>query len=116
MRVSPRRNGSVSLLFALVFSMAALSLFAADQRRVLFGPEKFVRNSSEPATVTRSFRVAAIVGAPFTLRIVNGEPDPKGGVKNAVASASVLVDGHEIAEQSDFSATTEKIEKTLTLT
>ncbi len=90
--------------------------WAADQKRNLFGPEKFVRTTGAASVYDRTFNVPSYVSAPYSLEILNGAPDSdRGSIPDAVASATVSLDGQEIVRKSEFSSTTATIRKEINL-
>ncbi|HYS54652.1 MAG TPA: SdrD B-like domain-containing protein, partial [Thermoanaerobaculia bacterium] len=96
---------------------AAIPARAAEQKRNLFGPEKFIRTTGAPNDYERTFNVPAYVGSPYSLEIINGAPDgSNGSIPDAVSSATVSLDGQEIVKRNEFSKTTATIRKEITLT
>ena len=81
---------------------------------VLFGSEQLVRTSGSPDVFQRSFSVPTFVGEPFSLRIVNGNPDGSKRVEDAISSGRVQIDGVEVVSPNDFNQTTANIDKMLT--
>lgn len=69
-----------------------------DASFVVFGPERFVRNTGTPVTETRQFSLAATAAAPYRLCIMNGNPD---GTQR-ISSASIILNGVEILTSSDL--------------
>lgn len=103
-------------LILLPIILPALS-FAADQTRNVFGPESFVRTRGATTVHNRTFNVPPHVSSPFSLQIVNGNPDgtKRRAITNAVSSGRVLIDGLEVVSPNDFSKTVAVIDKPLTL-
>lgn len=90
---------------------------AATQSRLVFGQERFTRSTGAPDTQSRQFTVPAYVTAPFTLDIINGNPGSgNGAIPDAVSSASLILDGHEVVAEREFSKTTPRITKEISLT
>ncbi|HEY3056459.1 MAG TPA: kelch repeat-containing protein, partial [Thermoanaerobaculia bacterium] len=90
---------------------------AANQARLVFGQERFTRSTGVPDTQSRQFTVPAYVTAPFTLDIINGNPESgNGAIPDAVSSGSLSVDGHEVVAEREFSKTTPRITKEISLT
>ncbi len=63
-------------LFLLLW---ATSLGAADQSRAVFGPEVFEKTSGATETFGRTFTVPVSTSTPFTLCLLNGDPEEKDG-------------------------------------
>lgn len=62
----------------VVLLLWAQPLWAAEQHRPVFGPEEFVNSPGGTATFERLFTLPASTTAPFTLCLLNGEPEEKG--------------------------------------
>lgn len=100
----------------LVSVISAPAVFAASQ--TLFGPEQFTRTTGPTTVYTRSFTVPPAVVAPFTLHIVNGNPNATSNrvaIEDAVSSGRVLINGTEVVSPNEFSRTTAVIDKTVAL-
>ncbi len=69
--------------------------------KILFGPERFIRNGGKPVTETRTLTIPNCVGltAPFILHLRNGNSDGT----NRVSSATVSLDNEIIFGPSNFS-------------
>lgn len=108
----PRR---VLLLLAALF-LSAHPASAATQ--TLLGPEQFTRTTGSTTVYTRSVTVPPTVVAPYTLHVVNGNPNNAGNrvaIEDAVSSGQVLINGVQVIAPSEFSRTTALIDKTVTL-
>lgn len=115
-----RRGGGcagVPWLLALAAAFGPAPLLAADQPRPVFSQERFDRTGGSPNVYERGFVVPAYVGPPFSLHLINGNPDGSArvAIEDAVSSGRVLVDGVEVVAPSAFSKTTPTIDRTLTL-
>ena len=108
--------------FTLLFAPLLLSFisphagFAATQ--TLLGPEQFTRTSGATTIYTRTVTVPPTVVAPYTLHIVNGNPNTstnRVAIEDAVSSGQVLINGIQVVAPSEFSKTTAVIDKTVTL-
>ena len=88
------------LLFALVLLsvlvQSPLAQAAPDQ--LLFGPKQYLRTTGAPNQYTDTFSVPVSVGAPFLLRIVNGQANGS----NRISSATVTLNGVQVAGPSEF--------------
>src|SRR5712692_2565523 len=103
-------------ILAFLCLFAAIPARAAEQKRNLFGPEKFIRTTGAPNDYQRTFNVPSYVGSPYSLEIINGAPDGShGSIPDAVSSATVSLDGQEIVKKNEFSSTTATIRKDITL-
>ncbi|MGH7254386.1 MAG: Kelch repeat-containing protein, partial [Nitrospirales bacterium] len=94
------------------------SAWGASQPRTVFGEERFDRVGTDPDLYQRTFSIPVYVGGPYTLHIVNGNPDgsQRVAIEDAVSSGSVVVDGVEVVSPQEFSQTVATIDKTLSLT
>ncbi len=108
---------STLLVGALLSLGAAASGWAASQAHVLFGEEQFERTGGSPDIFQRCFAIPSYVSAPYTLRIINGDPEGSRGkaIEGAVSSGHVFIDGVQVVSPNDFSKTVATIEKLLTL-
>ncbi len=106
-----------TLLAVALLLAAAASSWAASQARVLFGEEQFERTGGSPDISERSFTIPSYVSAPYTLRIINGDPEGSRGkaIEGAVSSGRILIDGIEVVSPKEFSKTVATIEKLLSL-
>ena len=111
------KHRRLTQILTLLCLLAAIPpAWAADQKRNLFGPEKFVRTTGAPNIYERTFNVPSHVGSPYSLEILNGAPDGgHGSIPDAVSSATVSLDGQEIVRRNEFSNTTATIRKDITL-
>jgi hypothetical protein len=78
----------------------------------IFGPTQFVRTTGPPNQYTVTVTVPASVVSPFNLHIQNG--DPSGS--NRVSSASIYVNGTQVASPSDFNQNVASLDRAVTLT
>ncbi|MCG3111317.1 MAG: PKD domain-containing protein [Candidatus Manganitrophus sp. SB1] len=95
-----------------------LSSIAQNSSQILFGPEQFTRTSGPTTVYTRTVTVPAQVVAPYTLHIVNGNPNTTSNrvaIEDAVSSGRVFINGVEVVSPNAFSKTTAIIEKTINL-
>ncbi len=107
-----RVNRGVGYLAALLLALAVflpVSLWAGEPV-LLFGPERFTWMSGTPDRFERKILLPDVVGAPFTLKVVNGDDT----AKHRVSSASLWVNGAEVVKESDFNPQVGLIEKPLT--
>jgi RHS repeat-associated protein len=86
---------------------------AGGPSQPVFGPQNYTRATGAPSTVTSTFSIPAGVTAPYLLRIENGSPAVAGA--KPVTSATVTLNGVQVAGPSDFGAQVTLIEKTVTL-
>ncbi len=107
----------IATLALLLVALPASFVWAAPQNRNLYGQEQFTRTSGAPNTFQRTFTVPAYVSSPYTLHIINGNPDGSSRVRieDAISAGRVLVDGVEVVGPNEFSQTVATIEKTLSL-
>jgi RHS repeat-associated protein len=76
-----------------------------------FGPERLVRQSGPPTVYSRTLSPQAWLGAPYTLKVVNGEADGR----NRISSATITVGTTQVAGPSDFSQQVAGFERPITL-
>ena len=105
MSVSVSRTRQAVVCFMLFVASLLVTMrpaAVAPAERVIFGEERFTRSSGTPVTALRTF-TASPLDAPFTLRIVSGEPDPRrpGATMNG-ARGTVRLNGVLIASSPDF--------------
>ena len=98
-------------LAALLLMLAVFPPVWAGEPVFLFGPEQFTRTTGKPGRFERKIVLPEGVGAPFTLKVVNG--DDAG--KQRVSSASLWIDGVEVVKESEFNPQVGLIEKPVTL-
>lgn len=112
--VSRRRPVFTALAIFTVLSFAGLRPAAAPQEQVLF-EDSFERGSGAPTSIVRAFSVSPEVEGPFTLTILNGEPDPRrAGAMMNLARGTVFLNGVSIAAPGDF-ANQATLTRTVTL-
>src|SRR5438132_2208403 len=97
------------LVGGLVRPLPLYSQTTPDQ--LIFGPKQYVRATGAPVTVTDSFTVPPSIGAPFLLHLVNG--DASGA--HRVTSATIVLNGVQIAGPADFSPQVAVLDRTVTL-
>src|SRR3954471_5744585 len=78
----------------------------------IFGPKQYVRTTGAPNQYTDTFAVPAWVVSPYKLHIQNG--DPSGS--NRISSATITVNGTQVAGPSDFNQNVAALDRTVTLT
>lgn len=79
--------------------------------QALFGPKQYLRTSGPPNQYTDTLTLPAGATAPFLLHIVNGNADGT----NRVSSATVTLNGSQIAGPSDFNQNVAVIDRAVTL-
>lgn len=106
-----------SVIVAAVF-LAASAAHAAAQPRVVFPAEQLTRGSGAPDVFSRTFTVPSYVVGPYTLTIMNGQPNGtgRGAIAAAVAAGRVLLNGTEVVAPAEFSRTVARIDKIVALT
>jgi hypothetical protein len=104
----------VMILLGVLLPAAPIN--AAPHARDVFGAERFARGRGAPTVFTRTFRVPPYVTGPFTLTILNGEPDPTHPGKIEGASlGTVTLNGVEIVGPRDFAGNASRIDRTVVL-
>ncbi|MGH7232925.1 MAG: Ig-like domain-containing protein, partial [Nitrospiraceae bacterium] len=103
----------ISILLGLALILAgillATTLFAQSQ--VIFGPKQYLRTAGPPNQYIDTFALPSGATAPFVLHMVNGNPD---GTKR-ISSATITLNGVQIAGPSDFGQNVAVIDRTVTL-
>ncbi|TAK07103.1 MAG: hypothetical protein EPO39_07280 [Candidatus Manganitrophaceae bacterium] len=112
-----RLSLALTAILTLLF-VVPLSAIAQNSSQTLFGPEQFTRASGPTTVYTRTVTVPAQVVAPYTLHIVNGNPNTASNrvaIEDAVSSGRVFVNGVEVVSPNAFSKTTAIIDRTVNL-
>jgi hypothetical protein len=78
----------------------------------LFGPQRFTRTSGPKNVYSLTFPVPTWVVSPYTLKVQNGEAN--GSFR--VSSATIKLNGTEVAQTSDFNQSVASLERPVTLT
>ena len=86
-------------------------LQTADPTFAVFGPHLFVRNTGSPTTETFTFSIPAAGASPFSMCVINGNPD---GTLRA-SSATILLNGVQILDQSELNQQVAGLRKQVTL-
>ncbi|HKN67441.1 MAG TPA: Ig-like domain-containing protein [Gemmatimonadaceae bacterium] len=86
-------------------------LQTADPTFAVFGPHLFIRNAGSPTTETFNFSVPAAGASPFSMCVINGNPD---GTLRA-SSATILLNGVQILDQSELNQQVAGLRKQVTL-
>lgn len=102
-----RRYAMLFLALALGLTLTA-PVFAQS---VLFGPKQYTRTAGPPNQFTDTFTLPAGTTAPYTLHVVNGNPDGT----NRISSATVKLNGTQILSPSDFGQNVAVLDLTVTL-
>ncbi len=89
----------------------AAALEQAAGQVVVFGPNTYARTAGPPNVYTASFAMPAGVSGPFTMHVVNGAANGS----NRLASATITLNGVEVASPSEFSPQVAGFDKTVTL-
>src|SRR5690242_12880146 len=99
--LSRRRPAFLALAIITLLPIAAMRP-AASQQQVLF-EDVFERSAGAPTSIARAFSVSPQVEGPFTLTIINGDPDPKrAGAATNLARGTVRLNGAAILAPGDF--------------
>jgi RHS repeat-associated protein len=112
--VHPHRSRFTMRRYALCFTVLATMLaftVPVFAQAVLFGPKSYTRTAGPPNEVTDTFTLPSGTTAPYTLHLVNGNPD---GTKR-VSSATVTLNGAQILSPSDFNQNVAVLDRTVTL-
>lgn len=105
-----------SLNFLVLWILALCSIVSlpdanAQVTAPVFGPQTYTRTTGPPNEYTTTFTAPAWIVSPYDLHIVNG--DSKGN--NRISSATISLNGVQVAGPSDFNQNVATIDKTVTL-
>ena len=104
-----RRSWLAVVMLCLAFVLVNQEVVQAQT--VLFGPKTYTRTAGPPNQFTDTFAVPAGTTQPYTLHLVNGNANGT----NRVSSATITLNGAEIAGPSDFGQNVAVIDRTVTL-
>src|SRR5947209_12197452 len=77
----------------------------------VFGPQTYTRTTGSPNEYTTTFTAPAWIVSPYDLHIVNGDANGN----NRISSATISLNGVQVAGTSDFNQTVATIDKSVTL-
>lgn len=98
------------IAFALIAG-AQPALAQSGTGEVVFGPKQYVRTTGAPIRYTDTFNVPQAVVAPFVLRIANGDASGR----NRLSSATVVLNGVQVAGPADLNQKVALIERPVEL-
>jgi RHS repeat-associated protein len=104
-----RRSWVAVMMLCLAFVLVNQEIVQAQT--VLFGPKTYTRTAGPPNQFTDTFAKPAGTTAPYTLHVVNGNANGT----NRISSATVKLNGLQIAGPSDFGQNVAVIDRTVTL-
>ncbi len=87
------------------------SLSQTTETFIVYGPERFTRNTGSPVNVTDSFSLPADAVAPFTILVENGAPSGS----NRVSNATIKLNGTDLYTSNDFNQNVSTLTKPVTL-
>lgn len=102
---------SVAWMCALLGASAGRANAQITANAPVFGPQTYVRTTGAPNVYTTTFAAPAWVVSPYNLHIVNG--DASGN--NRISSATITLNGVQIAQPSDFNQNVATIDRSVTL-
>lgn len=94
-----------------VLAMGLALTAPAFAQTVLFGPTQYTRTAGPPNQFTNTFTLPTGATAPYTLHVVNGNPNGT----NRISSATVKLNGAQILGPSDFGQNVAVLDRTVTL-
>ncbi len=103
-----RGGGRLLLILSAMLSLPGPAQ-AAEQ--LLFGPSQYTRTSGPPDEFIQAIGLPPTLTAPFRLHVQNGNADGT----NRVSSATITLNGTEVAGPSDFSQAVPGFDRTVTL-
>jgi RHS repeat-associated protein len=86
-------------------------LATPDPSFLVFGVERFIRNTGTPVTDTRQFTVSPTAAAPFRLCIINGNTDGS----QRISSAQIFINGIEVLTQNELNQHVASLSKVVSL-
>jgi hypothetical protein len=81
----------------------------------VFGPTTYTRTTGAPNQYTTTFTAPAWITSPYDLHIVNGDSSGKDRVYGAISSATITLNGVQIAGPSDFNQNVATLDRSVTL-
>ncbi|MBA5871001.1 MAG: hypothetical protein GDA68_13550 [Nitrospira sp. CR2.1] len=105
------RWGCRLMSLALVLGVAVGTGMPVQAQSLLFGPTSYTRTAGPPNQFTETIALPAGATPPYTLHLVNGNPD---GTKR-LSSATVKLNGVQVADPSDFGQNVAALDRPVTL-
>src|SRR5258708_27413276 len=111
------RNGLTSyglsklVVVALVFAAALDAGAQVTPSTPIFGATTYTRTTGAPNQYTTTFTLPAWIANPYDLHIVNGSPTGS----DRISSATITLNGVQVAGPSDFNQNVATIDRSLTL-
>lgn len=106
-----RRRGGWLFALAVLAGLADLAGPTLAAEQVISGPTTYTRTSGPPNQFQETIALPPTLTAPFRLHIQNGNPDGS----NRISSATITLNGTQIAGPSDFSQQVAAFDRTVTL-
>src|SRR5882724_13170230 len=105
-----------SLLILAVYCSCMMVCMPGAEAQVtastpVFGPQTYTRTTGAPNEYTTTFTAPPWIVSPFSLHIVNGDASGK----NRISSATIALNGVQIAGPSDFNQNVATIDRSVTL-
>ena len=100
---------AVNFLCLMIFVPRASAQVTANTP--VFGPQTYTRTIGNPNEYTTTFTAPSWIISPFNLHIVNGDASGK----NRISSATIALNGVQIAGPSDFNENVATIDRSVTL-
>ena len=100
---------AVNFLWLMIFVPRASAQVTANTP--VFGPQTYTRTTGAPNEYTTTFTAPSWIISPFNLHIVNGDASGK----NRISSATIALNGVQIAGPSDFNENVATIDRSVTL-
>lgn len=99
------------LSFVCIVTLAPYA--SAQVTAPVFGPQTYVRTTGAPNGYTTTFSLPGWIVSPYNLHIVNG--DANGSNRVSISSATVVLNGVQVAGPSDFNQNVATIDRSVTL-
>jgi Bacterial Ig-like domain/Metallo-peptidase family M12B Reprolysin-like/IPT/TIG domain len=110
-----KRSSELLLVLAVYCFCVMLSVPVAQAQVTantpVFGPQTYTRTTGAPNEYTTTFTAPPWIVSPFNLHIVNGDASGK----NRISSATIALNGVQIAGPSDFNQNVATIDRSVTL-
>jgi hypothetical protein len=81
----------------------------------VFGPTTYTRTTGAPNQYTTTFSAPSWIVSPYDLHIVNGDASGTNRVYGAISSATITLNGVQVAGPSDFNQNVATIDRSVTL-
>ena len=109
--MQPSQRGVWVLGLVVLGTLVGLAATASATEQLIFGPTQYTRTSGPPNQFAATIPLPPTLVAPFRLHVQNGNPDGS----NRISSATITLNGTQVAGPSDFSQQVAAFDRVLTL-